>query len=159
MKPLLQRTADDLMSREVTVLPEHMSLRAAAHLLSQAQISGAPVVDEQGRCIGVISATDFVQWAQKPQAAASRPDSDRPPCICSEWQVVDWEDLPTEEVREYMTSDPVLVTPGTPIDRLAQIMIDAHIHRVIVVNRERRPIGIVSSTDILAAVARAGLGG
>jgi predicted transcriptional regulator len=35
------------------------------------------------------------------------------------------------------------------------MMMDAHIHRVIVVDSENRPIGVVSSTDILAAVARA----
>ncbi len=35
------------------------------------------------------------------------------------------------------------------------MMIDAHIHRVIVVDKDERPIGIVSSTDILAAVAHA----
>jgi CBS domain-containing protein len=34
-------------------------------------------------------------------------------------------------------------------------MVDAHIHRVLVVVDESRPQGIVSSTDILAAVARA----
>ena len=36
-------------------------------------------------------------------------------------------------------------------------MIDAHIHRIIIVDQHQHPIGIVSSTDILAAVARADL--
>jgi len=43
---------------------------------------------------------------------------------------------------------------GVPIGDLANMMIDAHIHRVIVVDSNERPIGIVSTTDILAAVAR-----
>jgi CBS-domain-containing membrane protein len=34
-------------------------------------------------------------------------------------------------------------------------MIDGHIHRIIVVDEERRPIGVVASTDLLAAVAYA----
>jgi CBS domain-containing protein len=34
-------------------------------------------------------------------------------------------------------------------------MIDAHIHRILVVGEDNRPCGIVTSTDILAAVARA----
>jgi CBS-domain-containing membrane protein len=53
-----------------------------------------------------------------------------------------------------MTTDLVTALPGTPIGDLAQRMIDAHIHRIIVTDAEGRPVGIVSSTDILAAVAR-----
>ena len=52
-----------------------------------------------------------------------------------------------------MTPDPVTVKPETSILALARMMVDAHIHRVIVVDKERRPIGIVSSTDLLAALA------
>lgn len=42
---------------------------------------------------------------------------------------------------------------STPIRELARQMIDAHIHRIIVVDDENRPLGIVSSTDLLAALA------
>jgi CBS-domain-containing membrane protein len=35
------------------------------------------------------------------------------------------------------------------------MMIDAHIHRVIVLDEERKPVGIVSSTDLMAALASA----
>jgi len=55
--------AADLISRDVVTIPEKMSLRAAAHLLFQNQISGAPVVDANGRCIGVLCASDFIHWA------------------------------------------------------------------------------------------------
>jgi CBS domain-containing protein len=70
-----------------------------------------------------------------------------------DWQKVS-NDLPVSAVRRYMTSDIVTVGPETPLTKLARIMIDAHIHRVIVVDEGEKPIGIVSSTDILAAVAR-----
>lgn len=46
------RTAGDLMTREVVTLTQDMSLRAAARLLSQARISGAPVIDAQGAVSG-----------------------------------------------------------------------------------------------------------
>jgi CBS domain-containing protein len=54
-----------------------------------------------------------------------------------------------------MTADPVIVAPETPLGQLARSMLDAHIHRVIVAHADRRPLGIVTSTDVLAAVARA----
>jgi predicted transcriptional regulator len=58
-------------------------------------------------------------------------------------------------VADFMTNDPVLVGDATPIGELARMMMDAHIHRIIVADMAtRRPLGIVSSMDILAAVAR-----
>ncbi len=48
-KPLLALTTADLMSRDVTMIPQTMSLRTAARLLSKAHVTGAPVVDDQGR--------------------------------------------------------------------------------------------------------------
>jgi CBS domain-containing protein len=74
--------------------------------------------------------------------------------VLADWQVMNVEQLPTENVGRFMTPDPVTVTIDTPLPKLAQKMVDAHVHRVIVVDRRNRPVGIVSSTDILAAVAR-----
>jgi CBS domain-containing protein len=150
-KPFVALTASDLMSRDVVVIPKEMSLRAAAHLLSQHQISGAPIVDKDGRCIGVVSATDFLQWIEKHEVGA-RPNRAHTSCYC-DWHVLEPDKLPADRVVNSMTANPVTVPPDTPIDRLARLMLDAHIHRLIVVDNERRPIGVVSSTDILAAVA------
>lgn len=152
-KPFLALTAADLMTPEVVMIPKEMSLRAAAHMLAQNQITGAPVVDALGRCVGVISATDFMRWAEmdKPTTPEPRAAFD----CCSEWQVMDLEEIPTDEVARYMTHDPVTVAPVTPIGQLARRMLDAHIHRVVVVDRQNQPVGVVSSTDILAAVAYA----
>lgn len=197
-RPLLTQTAAELMSREVITIPEDMSLRVAAHLLFRHQIGGAPVVDAEGRCIGVLSATDFVHWAE--DGAQGAEDALLPSCpyqtkghllngdevvlctlaegscclqemrpttcgrhsavcrqstgVLTDWQQVT-DKLPVSAVRRYMTADVVTVGPETLLPELARTMLDAHIHRVIVVDEQRRPIGIVSSTDILAALAYA----
>jgi CBS-domain-containing membrane protein len=57
-----------------------------------------------------------------------------------------------------MTADPVTATPETPVGALARRMLDAHVHRLIIVDTAGRPVGIVSSTDVLAAVAREAAG-
>ena len=127
-KPFLSLTAKDLMNHEVITIPQTMTLRDAARLLAKEQISGVPVVDAAGRCVGILSATDFLGlWARE----GERTDA---------------------EVRRHMTADPVMVAPATPLPVLARMMIDAHIHRVVVVNGRQMPIGVVSSTDVLAAV-------
>ena len=155
-KSFLSLTAEDLMSRHVVTIPQEMSLSAAARAMSRAQITGAPVVNTDGVCIGVVSATDFLHLAER-ERRVTRRDWPGPHCICSDWQVIEIEDLPVAEVRQNMTPDPVTVTPTTPLRDLARLMLDAHIHRVIVVDAKRRPVGVVSSTDLIAAIARAEL--
>jgi CBS domain-containing protein len=152
-QPLLTLTAEDLMTREVTMIAQGMSLRTAAHVLSAANVTGAPVIDGQGRCVGVLSATDFLKWADAGAQGSGR--CQVPVCVCSDWQMVEMEFIPRDSVERHMTRDPVLVEPHTHITDLARKMLDAHIHRVIVVDSGRRPIGVVSSTDVLAAVAYA----
>lgn len=150
-RTLFDLTAEDLMTRKVICLPQEMSMPEAARLLILDQISGAPVVDDSGKCVGVISTMDFL--------AAKHPQSDFQggcgSCACTEWEVFDVEDLPVEAVQKFMTADPVMVSAGTSLGALARKMIDAHIHRIIVVDAVKRPIGIVTSTDLLAALAHA----
>jgi CBS-domain-containing membrane protein len=101
----------------------------------------------------VLSATDFIHWAES--AGAGRTSLHRKQVACASWQILDADELPEEAVGRYMTADPVTIGPTAAIGKLAHMMLDAHIHRVIVVDHDHRPIGIVSATDILAAVARA----
>lgn len=158
-KPFLSLTAAELMSTSVVAVPLEMSLQGAARRLSQAGVTGAPVVDADGRCVGVLSATDFVSWVEgrRPGAEHRRHEES----FHSAWQVPDAEALPRDSVERYMTADPVVVPPTTSIEELARKMVDGHIHRVVVVDVDHRPVGIVSSYDVLAAVAhgsrRAGL--
>jgi len=148
-RPFLDLTAADLMSTPVRTIPQGTSLREAAHLLTRDRISGVPVVDAEGRCVGVLSSSDFVTWAGKDgNGKAVR--------FIAPWgELIDIDDSPDNEIRHYMTAQPVTVAPTAPIGELAQKMVDAHIHRVLVVVDQNRPQGIVTSTDILAAVARA----
>jgi hypothetical protein len=72
-KPLLDLTAEDLMSRDVVTIPERLPLRSAACLLRRARVTGAPVVDNDGRCVGMLSAVDFLCWVEEGPEAGSCP--------------------------------------------------------------------------------------
>src|SRR5690242_5274842 len=199
---ILDLTACDLMTHPVLTIPQEMPLREAAGLLLRNRYGGAPVVDQQGRCVGVLSSTVFMRIASQredasptspphpvnrpPPSPPTGPDGSEvtgpalPPGVgpnqieeplptgkeefaapaqsngfCTDWQVVDVEKLPAEEVRLYMTADPVTVLPGTSIRILARMIRDAHMHRVIVVDGEHRPMGIVTASDIMDALADA----
>jgi CBS domain-containing membrane protein len=146
-KPFLALTAADLMTTPVMTIPKDMPLREAARLLARSDVSGAPVVDTDGRCLGVLSSHDFVIWAGAEGESTS---------FIAPWgEIIDVADAPDDEVCHYMTKQPVTVAPTTPVGKLAQKMVDAHIHRILVVTEQNRPPGIVTSTDILAAVGLA----
>ncbi len=144
---LLTLTAADLMISPVVTIPQNTSLREAARLLHRANISGAPVVAADGRCIGVLSSSDFVTWAGNGHKEVS---------FLAPWgEIISIEDAPDDEIRHYMTVEPVTVPPTTRIGQLAAKMIDAHVHRLLVATEPGKPCGIVTSTDVLAAIARA----
>ena len=151
--PLLQRTAADLMSRDVVVIPQDMSLRAAARLLARAEVSGAPVVDEEGRCVGVLSAADLVHWLDRREPAAWQRGAGES-CACSDGRNKGLDDAPEDRVSRHMTTNLVATGPETRLGELARWMRDARIHRVVVVDERRPPVGVVSTMDVLAAVAQ-----
>ena len=64
-------TAADLMSREVITLREDDPLDRAAKLFAKEQIGGAPVVDCEGCCVGVLSLADLGAGPSKREALRS----------------------------------------------------------------------------------------
>ena len=196
---LLGLTVRDLMTTDVVYLYAEMSVKEAALVLVKHRISGAPVVDRQGRCVGVFSTTDLLRCYSEQKGSATRPSEQAITCpfvrsvrdahgceaslctlpfgacsiqrsqkdgegrtrvVCSEphsvpveWGVVEVEKLPDDPIQRFMTPDPVTVNCELDIRRVARMMVDAHIHRVIVTDNNRHPVGLVSSSDILAAVA------
>lgn len=152
-KPLGSHCASDLMSTELVMIPAEISLQGAARLLSRAQVSGAPVIDDAGRLVGMLSAIDFIHWAEHGGETSHG-------CDCGDtawkpWQMLDHPEHSETRVVDVMTRNPVTAAPKTSIADISRMMLDAHIHRILIVNGGQRPVGIVTSTDILAAVARA----
>jgi CBS domain-containing protein len=82
--------------------------------------------------------------------------------ICTDWQTVTATSPPRDDVRHTMTPWPVTAGPDTPVPELAHQMLTHVVHQIVVVDPDGRPVGILSVTDILRAVAGidpAGTGG
>ncbi|MGH7222093.1 MAG: CBS domain-containing protein, partial [Gemmataceae bacterium] len=151
-----------LMKGDVVTIPRDMGMQAAARCLEQLHVSGAPVIDEQGRCVGVLSSSDFVSCCAANRTRCSQHRAEAhcgpctfPDCVGSEWQMMNPPESAEGLVRDRMTPGPLTARPETPIAQLAQMMADAHVHRLIIVDAQNRPLGIVSTTDIVAAVSQA----
>lgn len=132
------------MSRTVITIPHAMSLQAAAHRMNEMGVSGAPVTDDQGCCVGVLSRTDLVRALDEgmPQPPAS--------AYYSDWQVS--PDDPESEVEQFMTPSVIAVSPSASLEEVAWTMCCARVHRVLVKGPDDKVLGVISSLDVLGAI-------
>lgn len=127
-------TVGELMAIEPIVLAANLPLDDAAEVFDRHHISGAPVVDGSGSLVGVLSQIDLIRARS------------------TEYLWANWQGL---AVRHLMTTPAVTVQRSTPIVLAAARMERHHIHRLVVVadDDDTLPIGILSATDLVHAIA------
>jgi CBS domain-containing protein len=130
-------TVADVMALDLVVIRANAPIEQAAELMDRHHISGLPVVDTAGTLVGVVSQTDLVRARSTEYL---------------------WANWPGLAVRHLMTSPPVTVHRSTPLAIAAARMERHHIHRLVVVadDDDTLPIGILSTTDLVHDIARAG---
>ena len=153
MRLLHALTAGDVMTRVAVVLPDGMSVAAAARLLLKERPRVVPVSDSCGRCVGVLSARGVLRWAADTVSAGSVRDA-AADCVWCDWQVVDANSTRRHELRRYLTRDPLLVTADTCLAAIADALVDRP-RPVVVVDEVRRPLGVLLKRPLLAALSSA----
>ncbi len=121
--------ADVMVTKLVTVTPE-MNVMDAVELLLSHKISGAPVVDQTGGLVGILSELDCVNH------------------MCQRAT----EQLPPLDVVELMTRNVVTVTPDTTLLTLAHLFTTKGFRRLPVVDAQGTLLGQVSRRDLLVAL-------
>ena len=76
-----------------------------------------------------------------------------PYSVPTDWQVVQPAERPGAVVRDVMTTEVVAVEPAVAVADLARLMLDGGVHRLVVVDGARRPVGVVSASDLLQVLA------
>jgi CBS domain-containing protein len=145
--------AEDLMSRDVAVVHPETSLMAAVKLMASRHISGLPVVDHEGKPVGMLTEGDLLRWHGE--------FSER-----QQWwldHLADGYDLaPTfikvlkaerRKVATIMTPHVHTVQRGTPARDIARLFFDHGIKRVPVVD-DGKIVGLVSRFDLVRAMGR-----
>jgi CBS domain-containing protein len=77
-----------------------------------------------------------------------------PHCVPTDWQMVELESLPGDRVSDYMTTEVVTVAADAPAAELARVMLDHGVHRLVVLDSERRPVGVIAVNDLLRVLAQ-----
>jgi len=123
----------DIMTTHVFTLEASCHAQQAALELSSRGYTGAPVRDERGRLVGVLSRSDLMDPERHEGA------------------------LDGKEVADLMTPAMFTLHPGTPVIQAIRLMVREGIHRVIVMDERREMVGIITSSDVLGALARGDL--
>jgi len=155
---MLQLKAKDLMNAHVISVPAHWTIEELGQFLVEKAISGAPVVDEDGTFIGVVSLTDIVRQESYMELGMQ---ADEP----HDYYLHGWENRLTADdlsgfhieerpqitVREIMTPMIFKVDENTPVQEIADTMVDGRVHRLLV-TREGKIVGIITTMDILKVI-------
>lgn len=117
--------ARDIMTRKVCTIRPESSVQEAAQLLDEKRISGLPVVNPEGKIIGIITEADIISKFNQ-------------------------EDL---RVTDIMSHEVTAVEEETSVSDIALLLTERKIKRVPVVC-DGKLVGIVSRADIVHAVAQ-----
>lgn len=145
--------AGDIMTAEVITVSPDDHVEKVARLLLDHNISGLPVVDGEGRLVGIVSEGDLVQQEKKVKGPIYTIILGSVIYLESSQRFL--EDLKRStalRVNELMTSKK-LYTAGidTGVEEVAAMMVEKGINRVPVVDENNKLLGIITRQDILKA--------
>jgi CBS-domain-containing membrane protein len=140
-------TAADIMTSPVNAIRIEMDLRQTATFLAEKRISGAPVVDADGRIAGVVSEKDFlsIMGVDKPESFMQIVAH----CLNNNGCMT--ADMKNHAIREIMTTPAITAGPQITVGAISALFIDRHINRIPIIDASGKPIGIVTRTDLVHA--------
>lgn len=143
------QTCGDIMSRDVVTVTFATDLDEAWNLLRRHKIKTLPVVDKFSRLVGVLSVADYLRQLDDVTSAGLAVTLQgllrRTPG--------DYSDK-AEVVGQVMTSAVISVSPQTPLSDLVQQLARHGLHHMPVVDESRRVVGMVTHSDVTAALYR-----
>lgn len=141
--------ARDIMTRDIVCLYQDTDLHECEKLLLDRGISGAPVVDEEGRLLGVLSKTDIVSHHF---ASGEEEGGDERSLRVEKTAGSHVFEYNSPLARDLMSPVPCTAAESCSLGALAALMVRREVHRVVI-TKEGRVVGIVSTMDILRAIA------
>lgn len=148
------RTVADVMRRELLTVPTTMPVAELARFLAHHRISGAPVLDSENRLVGVISVTDVNAYAAHSWARIPPPEERSSPTFYESTALtlaVERLDA-SVEVGKIMSPYVYFATEDSDLMELVDLMIEQHIHRLMVLDDQEQLVGIVTSLDLMRAM-------
>ena len=147
-------TARDVMSTDVKTVSPEMSVEEAAKIMSDNNVSGLPVVNNDGELVGILSEKDMIIKDKKLHF---------PDYINVLGGIIYLESYKKfeEEFKKYiavdakglMTEDVITISPERSVEEIATLMVEEDINRLPVVE-DGKLVGIVTRGDLVKDIAR-----
>lgn len=156
-------TARDIMQSHVITVSPESPLLDVQRLFIDEEITGAPVVDDAGRLVGVVTIRDLLRAAEESHdsvVSETRYFRDDLEFSGPDWgnALEDFQDrLGGRSVGEVMTAGGITVAPDAPVAEVARTLRHHRIHRVLVAEADLLR-GIISSFDLVALVEKESAG-
>jgi len=144
---------DEVMTREVITVTPETSLRNLAKILTENNINGVPVVDDDGEVIGMVCESDLVNRNKPLHIPTVFVILDSIIPLGNPWRLEnEFKRLTATTVGEIYAKPPVCVSPDTDVSEVARIMSDGKIYTIPVLDRGKL-VGVVGKTDVIRAYA------
>ena len=159
--------AADLMTTRVVTLHDTDPMSFAAEILLDNHLSGAPVVNSSEQCVGVLSVKDLLHAERIVAEEQDRimesefwhTDLALPQSfVQNKLAAVKDKLIPSADqvVERFMSPRVLSVTESDTLQTIVHHMSESHIHRLIVLDQDKKVVGLVSSTNVLSALSSAG---
>ena len=140
----------DVMTSPVLSVESESPISQAIQLMLEKRISGLPVLDGQGRLVGIVTEGDFLR---RTETGTQRRRSRGLEFLIGPGRLADeYTRSHGRKVIDVMTPDPVTINEQTSLEQVVQIMEKHRIKRLPVL-REQKLVGIVSRANLLHALA------
>jgi CBS domain-containing protein len=124
----------DFMTIDPVVISPDARIEEAERMMELYDVTGLPVVDENGALVGVISQTDLLRGGGDVMSAVRKRYTGL-------------------RVADLMTSPAITVDIDLPLVDAARLMRDERVHRVVAISDSGRAVGVLSSMDFVTLYA------
>ena len=143
---------EDIMTREIVSVPTHMRVGQVARVFREHQLSGLPVVDEDGELVGIITELDMVKRHARPQMPAFLPLLGAYLPLGTKEYKESLRRITGVVAEDIMTTPVNTISPDASIEDAATVMVSNRSNPLPVVDDDGHMVGIISRTDILGVI-------
>jgi len=142
------KIAEKIMTTDVITVSPNTEIVKAAKIMMEKRINGLPVVDS-GKLVGILCQSDLIAQQKKFPIPSLFTFLDGYISLTSEKHLEkEVQKIAAATVDQAMTPHPVTVSPTTPIEEIASLMVDRNFHTLPVLV-EGKLVGIVGKEDLL----------
>ena len=147
-------TAKELMSTNVITVTGEIPVRELAKILSDNNIGGAPVVDDQGGVVGVVTESDLIDQNKKVHIPTVVAILDSFIFLESpEKMEKELKKMAGSKVEDIFVHEVITVQQDTPLDEVATLMAEKKVHTLPVLD-EKKLVGVIGKSDIIRTIAQ-----